>query len=79
MKNVVTRLVSPADANRADAGSDPQAAVAAATGYLNRHCEARLCNEAVPGLSSPLEHQAAVDAVPGRHLCHLHARRIAFG
>ena len=62
MKNVVTRLVSPADANRAAAAPDPQAAVAAATGYLNQHCVARLCNESVPGLSSPLDQALLVAA-----------------
>nr|WP_245704937.1 hypothetical protein [Belnapia rosea] len=35
--------------------------------------------QAVPGLSPPLEHQAAVDAMSSRYLCHLHARCIAFG
>jgi hypothetical protein len=35
--------------------------------------------QTVAGLAPPLEHQAAVNAVSGRHLSHLHAGRTAFG
>ena len=62
MKNVVTRLVSPADAKRADAAPEAKGAAAKPSDYLNQYCEARLCNEAVPGLSSPLDQALLVAA-----------------
>jgi GTP cyclohydrolase I len=62
MKNVVTRLVNSADASRTEPASATNGPMAAATGYLNQYAEARLCNEAVQGLSSPLDQALLIGA-----------------